>query len=112
MILRIPSLSANENIALYAISSSLNINGYVTCLFYEQDVPCGEVEREFWRILQEYNDDVVVEYGADIHSSSQGSGFPTKSMLKNLVGTASQLAEAKKYADSPWNLNILPLLDR
>ncbi|VDP44377.1 unnamed protein product [Schistosoma mattheei] len=76
------------------------------------DVPCGEVEREFWRILQEYNDDVVVEYGADIHSSSQGSGFPTKSMLKNLVGTASQLAEAKKYADSPWNLNILPLLDR
>ncbi|CAH8468945.1 unnamed protein product [Schistosoma haematobium] len=76
------------------------------------DVPCSEVEREFWRILQEYNDDVVVEYGADIHSSSQGSGFPTKSMLKNLVGTASQLAEAKKYADSPWNLNILPLLDR
>ncbi|CAH8446128.1 unnamed protein product [Schistosoma turkestanicum] len=76
------------------------------------DVPCAEVEREFWRILQEYNDDVVVEYGADIHSSSQGSGFPTKSMLKNLVGTASQLAEAKKYADSPWNLNILPLLDR
>ncbi|CAH8488124.1 unnamed protein product [Heterobilharzia americana] len=76
------------------------------------EVPCAEVEQEFWRILQEYNDDVVVEYGADIHSSSQGSGFPTKLMLKNLVGTASQLAEAKKYAESPWNLNILPLLNR
>ncbi|VDP98771.1 unnamed protein product, partial [Trichobilharzia regenti] len=76
------------------------------------EVPCAEVEQEFWRILQEYNDDVIVEYGADIHSSSQGSGFPTKAMLKNLVGTASQLAEAKKYAESPWNLNILPLLDK
>ncbi|KAF5401529.1 Lysine-specific demethylase 5D [Paragonimus heterotremus] len=76
------------------------------------EVPCSVVEQEFWRILQEYNDDVVVEYGADIHSSSQGSGFPTINRLQNLVGTAQQLEEAKMYATNPWNLNILPLLDR
>ncbi|KAF8569445.1 hypothetical protein P879_01748 [Paragonimus westermani] len=76
------------------------------------EVPCSVVEQEFWRILQEYNDDVVVEYGADIHSSSQGSGFPTINRLQNLVGTAQQLEEAKMYAVNPWNLNILPLLDR
>ncbi|KAA3680363.1 histone demethylase JARID1 [Paragonimus westermani] len=76
------------------------------------EVPCSVVEQEFWRILQEYNDDVVVEYGADIHSSSQGSGFPTINRLQNLVGTAQQLEEAKMYAINPWNLNILPLLDR
>ncbi|CAH8568390.1 unnamed protein product [Dicrocoelium dendriticum] len=76
------------------------------------EVPCSVVEQEFWRILQEYNDDVVVEYGADIHSSSQGSGFPTADRLQNLVGTVQQLEDAKMYAVSPWNLNILPLLDR
>ncbi|TGZ72831.1 hypothetical protein CRM22_001841 [Opisthorchis felineus] len=76
------------------------------------DVPCSVVEQEFWRILQEYNDDIVVEYGADIHSSTQGSGFPTVDRLKNLVGTAQQLEDAKMYAVDPWNLNILPLLDR
>ncbi|GAA57439.1 lysine-specific demethylase 5C, partial [Clonorchis sinensis] len=77
-----------------------------------QDVPCSVVEQEFWRIVQEYNDDIVVEYGADIHSSTQGSGFPTVDRLKNLVGTAQQLEDAKMYAVDPWNLNILPLLDR
>ncbi|THD25358.1 Lysine-specific demethylase 5D [Fasciola hepatica] len=76
------------------------------------EVSCAAVEHEFWRILQEYNDDVVVEYGADIHSSSKGSGFPTEARLPNLVGTAQQLEDAKMYAISPWNLNILPLLDR
>lgn len=81
-------------------------------LFFLQEVSCSAVEYEFWRILQEYNDDVVVEYGADIHSSSKGSGFPTEARLPNLVGTAQQLEDAKMYAISPWNLNILPLLDR
>ncbi|OON14528.1 PHD-finger [Opisthorchis viverrini] len=81
-------------------------------LYHIHDVPCSVVEQEFWRILQEYNDDIVVEYGADIHSSTQGSGFPTVDRLKNLVGTAQQLEDAKMYAVDPWNLNILPLLDR
>ncbi|CAL8078546.1 unnamed protein product [Calicophoron daubneyi] len=76
------------------------------------EVPCSVVEQEFWRIVQEYNDDVVVEYGADIHSSSQGSGFPTEARLQNLVGTAQQLENAKTYSVDPWNLNVLPLLSR
>ncbi|VEL12517.1 unnamed protein product [Protopolystoma xenopodis] len=78
--------------------------------------PCSmtysAVESEFWRILQEYNEDVVVEYGADIHSSDVGSGFPTWGRIKTLVGTAEQLEEAKRYAASPWNLNNIAVLDR
>ena len=35
------------------------------------------VEREFWRILGSTEEDVTVEYGADLHSSEKGSGFPT-----------------------------------
>lgn len=41
---------------------------------------------------------VEVEYGADIHSTTHGSGFPT--IEKNPLDA---------YSTDPWNLNILPL---
>lgn len=41
-------------------------------------VPCSAVEMEFWRLVNCIEEDVVVEYGADIHSSECGSGFPTE----------------------------------
>ncbi|BHF72118.1 demethylase [Sparganum proliferum] len=75
-------------------------------------VPCSTVEQEFWRILQEYTEDVVVEYGADIHSSDQGSGFPTELQIRNcpqMYSTAEQKQQALMYAQSPWNLNNLPV---
>ena len=36
------------------------------------------VEREFWRLVNCIQEDVVVEYGADIHALEFGSGFPTE----------------------------------
>ncbi|CDS35620.1 lysine specific demethylase 5A [Echinococcus multilocularis] len=75
-------------------------------------VPCSEVEQEFWRILQEYTEDVVVEYGADVHASDQGSGFPTEIQLArapHLFTSAEQRRQALVYAQSPWNLNNLPI---
>ena len=41
-------------------------------------VPCSTVEREFWRLVNSVEEDVLVEYGADIHAADCGSGFPTK----------------------------------
>ncbi len=43
-----------------------------------QMVPCSTVEREFWRLVNCVEEDVLVEYGADIHAADCGSGFPTK----------------------------------
>ena len=40
-------------------------------------VPCSVVEKEFWRLVNCIEEDVVVEYGADIHAMEFGSGFPT-----------------------------------
>ncbi len=57
-----------------------------------------EVEREFWRLVESITDTVEVEYGADIHTTTHGSGFPT--VEKN---------PRDPYATDPWNLNILPL---
>ena len=43
-------------------------------------VPCSTVEKEFWRLVNCIEEDVAVEYGADIHALEFGSGFPTKSV--------------------------------
>ena len=57
-----------------------------------------DVEREFWRLVENLTETVEVEYGADIHSTVHGSGFPT--IEKNPLNP---------YSTDPWNLNILPL---
>lgn len=57
-----------------------------------------DIEREFWRLVASLEETVEVEYGADIHSTTHGSGFPT--MEKN---------PHDPYSTDPWNLNIMPL---
>lgn len=41
-------------------------------------VPTELVEKEFWRLVSTIDEDVTVEYGADIASKEFGSGFPVK----------------------------------
>ncbi|KAH8890192.1 PLU-1-domain-containing protein [Thozetella sp. PMI_491] len=60
-----------------------------------------DVEREFWRLVADLEETVEVEYGADIHCTTHGSGFPT--LEKN---------PEDPYSTDPWNLNILPLHDK
>lgn len=67
-------------------------------------VPTSTVEKEFWRIVSSIDEDVTVEYGADLHTMDHGSGFPTKSSSNLFPGD-------KEYAESNWNLNNLPVLD-
>ncbi|ENN74310.1 lysine-specific demethylase lid isoform X3 [Dendroctonus ponderosae] len=67
-------------------------------------VPTSTVEREFWRIVSSIDEDVTVEYGADLHTMDHGSGFPTKSSANLFQGD-------KEYAESSWNLNNLPVLE-
>jgi len=57
-----------------------------------------DIEREFWRLVASLEETVEVEYGADIHSTTHGSGFPT--IERN---------PRDPYSTDPWNLNIMPL---
>lgn len=41
-------------------------------------VPTELVEKEFWRLVSTIEEDVTVEYGADIASKDFGSGFPVR----------------------------------
>ncbi|PTB69367.1 PLU-1-domain-containing protein [Trichoderma citrinoviride] len=77
--------------------------------YFEQKMPFDEtlqchrpvteedVEREFWRLVADLEETVEVEYGADIHCTTHGSGFPTVEKHPN-----------NPYATDPWNLNVLP----
>ncbi|PWY86429.1 PLU-1-domain-containing protein [Aspergillus sclerotioniger CBS 115572] len=56
-----------------------------------------DVEREFWRLVESLTETVEVEYGADIHSTTHGSGFPT--IERNPLDP---------YSVDPWNLNVMP----
>lgn len=56
-----------------------------------------DVETEFWRLVADLEETVEVEYGADIHCTTHGSGFPTVERNPN-----------NPYATDPWNLNVLP----
>ncbi|XP_053173678.1 lysine-specific demethylase 5C isoform X1 [Scomber japonicus] len=69
-------------------------------------VPTELVEREFWRLVSSIEEDVTVEYGADIHSKEFGSGFPMNNGKRNLT------KEEDEYARSGWNLNVMPVLEQ
>lgn len=56
-----------------------------------------DVEAEFWKLVVDLHETVEVEYGADIHSTTHGSGFPT--IERNPLDP---------FSSDPWNLNVLP----
>ncbi|KAG9335221.1 hypothetical protein JZ751_005576 [Albula glossodonta] len=69
-------------------------------------VPTELVEKEFWRLVSSIEEDVIVEYGADISSKDVGSGFPVRDGKRRL------LSEEEEYANSGWNLNNMPVLEQ
>ncbi|XP_043829645.1 lysine-specific demethylase 5C isoform X2 [Dromiciops gliroides] len=69
-------------------------------------VPTELVEKEFWRLVNSIEEDVTVEYGADIHSKEFGSGFPISDSTRSLS------PEEEEYAASGWNLNVMPVLEQ
>ncbi len=57
-----------------------------------------DVEREFWKLVTSIEETVEVEYGADIHCTTHGSGFPT-----------AERHPCNPHSTDPWNLNNMPL---
>lgn len=70
---------------------------YDNALKCHRPVTEEDVETEFWRLVADLEETVEVEYGADIHCTTHGSGFPTLEKHPN-----------NAYATDPWNLNVLP----
>lgn len=98
-------------------------------------VPTELVEKEFWRLVSSIEEDVTVEYGADIHSKEFGSGFPVNNGKRHLSDEEevcycsplfsffhvfsqeeqiklSTLFLLQEYARSGWNLNVMPVLEQ
>ncbi|KAM9829141.1 lysine-specific demethylase 5B-B isoform 1-T1 [Syngnathus typhle] len=68
-------------------------------------VPTELVEKEFWRLVGAIEEDVTVEYGADIASKEFGSGFPIPNG-KFKVSPADE-----KYLKCGWNLNNMAMMN-
>ncbi|KAK3512856.1 hypothetical protein QTP70_028920 [Hemibagrus guttatus] len=68
-------------------------------------VPTELVEKEFWRLVSTIEEDVTVEYGADIASKDFGSGFPVRN------GPFKVMSDEEHYLSCGWNLNNMPVLD-
>lgn len=62
------------NLSVSIAVSILDFN--VFFMYLLQMVPTELVEKEFWRLVGAIEEDVTVEYGADIASKEFGSGFP------------------------------------
>lgn len=64
----------------------LRCKKFVTYIIHPQMVPTELVEKEFWRLVSSIEEDVIVEYGADISSKEVGSGFPVRDGKRRLLG--------------------------
>lgn len=40
------------------------------------EVDEADIENEYWRVIEDANEDVIVHYGSDVDCSYEGSGFP------------------------------------
>lgn len=67
-------------------------------------VPTELVEREFWRLVSSIEEDVTVEYGADIHSKEFGSGFPMNNGKRKL--TTEEEVFALLFLLKPFVTNV------
>ncbi|XP_061628720.1 lysine-specific demethylase 5B-B isoform X4 [Phyllopteryx taeniolatus] len=68
-------------------------------------VPTELVEKEFWRLVGAIEEDVTVEYGADIASKEFGSGFPIPN------GKLKVTPADEKYLKCGWNLNNMAMMN-
>ncbi|EIN10782.1 hypothetical protein PUNSTDRAFT_125473 [Punctularia strigosozonata HHB-11173 SS5] len=83
-----------------ASAEAMDVDDDPTVNRYEGvNVSEDDVEREFWRLVQSPRDTVEIEYGADVHSTTHGSGMPTL-----------ETHPLDPYAKDPWNLSNIPIL--
>ncbi|KAH3679108.1 hypothetical protein WICPIJ_008716 [Wickerhamomyces pijperi] len=70
----------------------------------------NQLESIFWNLVNDTNNTVKVNYGADIRNNKEGeiSGFPTIGYKPREIGKA----EYKKYVEHPMNLNNLPFNEK
>jgi histone demethylase JARID1 len=73
-----------------------------------------DVEREFWRLTEDANDTVEIEYGADVHSTTHGRYVVAtnrpRTMLTYSGSPSMETHPLNPYSRDGWNLNNMPIL--
>ena len=90
----------------YTLSTFSHLANLFKRNYFDQpidEVPYSLVEREFWCLLASPETPVEVQYGADLHSSQHGSGFP--------CSPSDCYPSEEHYIESGWNLNNIAYLE-
>lgn len=80
-----------------------DVQGQMTMCQEHWEPSVGNIEGEYWRIVEKATEEIEVLYGADLETGAFGSGFP-----KKCSQGGSTLND--KYIKSGWNLNNFPRL--
>ncbi|KAH9644988.1 hypothetical protein HF086_003318 [Spodoptera exigua] len=70
-------------------------------------VPTSTVEKEFWRVVSSLDEDVTVEYGADLHSMDHGSD-PLVIRGYGVPSSKAEQFEAAMKAEAPELFQLQP----
>mmetsp|Transcript_37857 Transcript_37857/g.43239 ORF Transcript_37857/g.43239 Transcript_37857/m.43239 type:complete len:663 (-) Transcript_37857:188-2176(-) len=75
------------------------------------------LERDYWNIVETHTQELSVDYGNDVDTTSFGSGFPLSERGRSIQGTKNRekqdlkepkFGESDYYKETWWNLNNIP----
>jgi len=75
------------------------------------------LERDYWNIVETHTQELSVDYGNDIDTTSFGSGFPLSERGRSIQGTTKRekldlpepkFGDSDYYKETWWNLNNIP----
>jgi histone demethylase JARID1 len=96
----------------YSLRDFKDLNDDFDKDFFPQGKPhdVDTLEKQFWELVDNTDNDVKINYGADIHNLRRGevSGFPTKDYIPLNYRSGPWRKEYNSYVTHPMNLNNLP----
>lgn len=94
----------------YSLKDFSNLSDDFDKHFFKNGKPTdiSTMEKTFWSLVDNTDNDVKINYGADIHNSRKGevSGFPTHDYTPYELNIDKK--KYREYANHPMNLNNLP----
>ena len=75
------------------------------------------LERDYWNIVETHNQELSVDYGNDVDTTTFGSGFPLSERGRSVMGSTDEekaklpdpkFNEQDFYKETWWNLNNIP----
>lgn len=95
--------SPSYNLRQFQQKAELFKSEYFKSINLEETNDENAIEQQFWKILEDKEQFVEIEYGADVHTSLHRSPFPQIERDTELISKDQQ-----ESLFNAWNLNVIP----